>query len=92
MQAHEQSFYFPASPHLPAHHSAHGSDYSPDGVAPSYHQGSVQYSSELDAHYWKNMFSELGFQESGEQRPVGHAHGLPLSDDTRNIPQYMDGL
>jgi hypothetical protein len=106
VQAHEQSFHFLASPHLPAHPSAHDSDYSADsslrggtgggagvsGVAPDHHQGSVLQSSELDAHYWKNMFLELGFQESGEQSPVGHAPGLPLSDDTRIMPQYRDVL
>jgi hypothetical protein len=39
-------------------------------VAPAYHNNSVQHSSELDAQYWKNMFLELGFQDSGEQSPV----------------------
>ena len=56
-------------------------------AAPAYHNSSVQHSSELDAQYWKNMFSELGFQDSGEQSPVLHDPGLTPIDDTRNMPQ-----
>jgi len=39
-----------------------------------------QHASELDAHYWKNMFLELGFGEGVDPSMV------PL----RPIPQYMD--
>ncbi|CAK5264068.1 unnamed protein product, partial [Mycena citricolor] len=41
-------------------------EYSPDGS--NYHADpyvpSIHHASELDAHYWKNMFLELGFGES----------------------------
>lgn len=97
-QAHEQSFHFPASPHLPAH---------PQPIAPEYpaelHMrniggpgGTVNYNSfvpqvphhasELDAHYWKNMFIELGFGENGDPQPIPSAG----ASDHRGMPQYID--
>jgi hypothetical protein len=39
--------------------------YHPEGYVPSI----PHHASELDAHYWKNMFLELGFGETqGEQQ------------------------
>ncbi|KAJ7489970.1 fungal-specific transcription factor domain-containing protein [Mycena galericulata] len=45
-------------------------NYTPEGYVPSI----PHHASELDAHYWKNMFLELGFGDS-------HA------DQARNLPQ-----
>ncbi|KAJ7764486.1 fungal-specific transcription factor domain-containing protein [Mycena maculata] len=45
-------------------------NYTPEGYMPSI----PHHASELDAHYWKNMFLELGF---GDQHP----------DQARNMPQ-----
>ncbi|KAG5634744.1 hypothetical protein H0H81_000939 [Sphagnurus paluster] len=95
---HEQ-FQFPASPHLPAHPPAviqepvYAETISrnppmPVGAPvpmhyPGYAPQAPQYASELDAHYWKNMFIELGFGENGEgQAMVPH--------DGRGVPQYME--
>ncbi|KAL0947230.1 hypothetical protein HGRIS_013347 [Hohenbuehelia grisea] len=91
---HDQAFHFPASPHLPAHPTAHvdyGLDPSvrsgnPAPGIPSAYQGhgqgfvpTVAHATELDAHYWKNMFLELGF---GGEDPV------PPPDDARMQAQY----
>ncbi|KAG6833203.1 hypothetical protein H0H87_010266 [Tephrocybe sp. NHM501043] len=46
-----------------------------------------QYTSELDAHYWKNMFIELGFGENGDGQammPLHHDRGLPGHYPTNN--------
>ncbi|KAJ7135045.1 fungal-specific transcription factor domain-containing protein [Mycena crocata] len=49
-------------------------NYHPEGYVPSI----PHHASELDAHYWKNMFLELGFG-------VGDAHG----DQARTLPQAV---
>src|SRR5438477_9132306 len=80
-QAHEQNFQFPASPHLPALPTPQHHDYPADtpgrqmNYPPSYPNPSLappQQGSELDAHYWRNMFLELGFGESIEATPTSH--------------------
>lgn len=45
-----------------------------------------QHASELDAHYWKNMFLELGFGEHGEGQPMPSQ----ALNDARSMPQYTD--
>ena len=53
----------------------------------SYHGHGSQiphHASELDAHYWKNMFLELGFGENGEGHTIGNGN------DNRSIQQYLD--
>ena len=45
------------------------------------------HAAQLDAHYWKNMFLELGFGENGE----GHTMAPTTNgNDGRGIPQYLD--
>jgi hypothetical protein len=94
VQAHDQAFHFPASPHLPAHPTSHENDYSD----PPIRNGSVNYqsypshvtpnvphhASELDAHYWRNMFLELGFGEN-----IDH-NGASPAEDVRGMPPYND--
>jgi hypothetical protein len=106
-QPHEQSFHFPASPHLPAHPQAVTQDNeypiessirntagwtSTSGVGgPASYHGHVPqvplHASELDAHYWKNMFLELGFGENGEGHTMAHTTN---GSDGRDISQYLD--
>jgi hypothetical protein len=100
-----QSFQFPASPHLPAHPVPHGStnEYSSNGggtgalgYSTSYSGisgtggnsgggvGSTfpvpQHASELDAHYWRNMFLELGFGGDVDSSPTnGSVNGVPTT-------------
>lgn len=101
-QPHEQSFHFPASPHLPAHpqpvvqetefsvespiRNAAGWASTSSVAGPVSHHGHVaqvpHHASELDAHYWKNMFLELGFGENGAPAPNGN--------DNRGMPHYLD--
>lgn len=106
VQAHEQSFQFPSSPS--GHPSSNGDysptevvpvrngngASAPPGII--YHTPYVpnapHHASELDAHYWKNMFLELGFGDNNEGGPNG---GGPSSDQARNMPpppqtQYSD--
>lgn len=103
-QPHEQSFHFPASPHLPAH-PVQESELSAEpstrnaagwvgtgGVGGSVnHHGHVpqvpHHASELDAHYWKNMFLELGF---GENPEVNHITPTTNGADNRGILHYLD--
>ncbi|KAF8061438.1 fungal-specific transcription factor domain-containing protein [Lyophyllum atratum] len=88
---HEQ-FQFPASPHLPAHPPPpipQEPEYPVEslprnstvavggGVNYSYTPHAPPYVSELDAHYWKNMFIELGFGENGEVQPGHESRGMP---------------
>lgn len=99
-QAHEQ-FQFPASPHLPAHpqppiaqaypaeHLSRNSAVAVAGTEPNgYHYApqAPQYVSELDAHYWKNMFIELGFGENGE----GQAMVSQIAHESRGMPHYVE--
>ncbi|GLB35263.1 putative fungal specific transcription factor [Lyophyllum shimeji] len=44
-----------------------------------------QYVSELDAHYWKNMFIELGFGENGEGQAMPQT-----AHESRGMPHYME--
>jgi len=50
----------------------------PNGYVPA-----PQHASEMDAHYWKNMFLELGF---GEGVDPSMSHMVPI----RPMPPYMD--
>ncbi|KAJ3502028.1 hypothetical protein NLJ89_g9072 [Agrocybe chaxingu] len=75
-----QTFQFPASPHLPAHPHAtpHAQEYQ------------MEHASELDAHYWKNMFLELGFGEGVDPNTMPNV--IPNSNNTnmsRAMPQQQ---
>ncbi|KDR81356.1 hypothetical protein GALMADRAFT_239209 [Galerina marginata CBS 339.88] len=61
-----------------------GTIYSAGGYAP----GVPQHASELDAHYWKNMFIELGFGETVD--PNGLPSMIPSNTVARPMPQYME--
>jgi hypothetical protein len=72
VQAHEHPFRFPASPHLPPLPDLPQDDFPPsvqsrEGGVPMNYQFPVNGNtlnsnpSELDAHYWRNIFLELGF-------------------------------
>lgn len=52
-----------------------------------YPPGTVHHASELDAHYWKNMFIELGFGDNGETNAVVTTVG---TSDTRTMQQYVE--
>ncbi|RDB24029.1 Protein priB [Hypsizygus marmoreus] len=98
---HEPAYHFPASPHLPAPPPPHEPEYpieplvrnnscvagSTSGPA-NYHSyiPQAQHASELDAHYWKNMFLELGFGENGEGQ--GHVMASQGMHEGR-LPQYL---
>lgn len=93
-QTHEQPYHFPSSPHLPAHSTSAQTGYAVDHPVRS---GPTNYSnypshlianpphhaSELDAHYWRNMFLELGFGEN-----IDHSNGTPPGEDVRGVPPY----
>ncbi|KAJ7914462.1 hypothetical protein B0H13DRAFT_2659235 [Mycena leptocephala] len=55
----------PLSAHIPV-------NYNPDGYVPSIH-----HASEPDAHYWKNMFLELGFGDGDLAQSSADSHQLP---------------
>jgi len=96
VQAHEQSFQFPSP--TSGHPSSNGEyspteaasvrNGTGSGASASlnYHTVYVpnapHHASELDAHYWKNMFLELGFGDNSEAGPNG---GQP-TDQARNMP------
>ena len=97
----QQDFHFPASAHLPAHPSDQYLDSqtrNPNDHGPGQPTGAVHYSgsyfpsgphhpTELDAHYWKNMFLELGFGENVDP------HTLPTAvpaDISAPMPHYME--
>ncbi|KAF9557675.1 hypothetical protein CPC08DRAFT_668433 [Agrocybe pediades] len=99
------SFHFPASPHLPAHPPPnHEQEYHMDaqkrssfgqgpinnGGVPYYIPSGSQHTSELDAHYWKNMFIELGFGEGVD--PNGMPPAVPMHNNMppRTHTQYVD--
>ncbi|KAG5645860.1 hypothetical protein DXG03_005202 [Asterophora parasitica] len=104
-QPHEQ-FQFPASPHLPAHpppipqqapeypepplRGANVVMGGPSMSYPGYAPQAPHYVSELDAHYWKNMFIELGFGENGESHhAMPHSH--TAQHEARGMPpHYME--
>jgi len=80
-QSHDQPFQFPASPHLPSLPQPVPHDYPSDAGArpvsyaasyPNSSVGASQHGSELDAHYWRNMFLELGFGEGIDSTPTSH--------------------
>jgi hypothetical protein len=47
--------------------------------------GASQHGSELDAHYWRNMFLELGFGEGIDSAPTSH------SESVRTAASYHGG-
>lgn len=73
------TFRFPASPNLPAHplaqepgaaHVGVGGTPMANNYAPYVNSHyPTQPHSELDAHYWRNMFMDLGFGETVESTP-----------------------
>jgi len=93
---HEHPFRFPASPHLPPLPDLLQSDFPPsvpsrEGVLPMNYQFPVNanapnsHPSELDAHYWRNIFLELGFG-GGADLSGGPYH--PSHNNVRNA--YSD--
>ena len=44
--------------------------------------GTSQHGSELDAHYWRNMFLELGFGEGIDSTSAPH------NESIRNVSSY----
>jgi hypothetical protein len=97
----QQDFHFPASAHLPAHSSDqyldsqtrnpndHGSGQPTGAVhySSSYFPSGPHHPTELDAHYWKNMFLELGFGENVDP------HTLPTpvpAEISVPMPHYME--
>ncbi|KAF8652690.1 hypothetical protein AX16_004195 [Volvariella volvacea WC 439] len=54
---------------------------------PGYAPAVPQHASELDAHYWKNMFLELGF---GDQVDPATLTASAVGHDDRTYAQYMD--
>jgi len=53
----------------------------------TYHEGyvpSIHHASELDAHYWKNMFLELGFGDSQAE----NARNMSQAD-SHQLPYHM---
>lgn len=98
----QPGFHFPASPHLPAHPSDqyqldsqtrnpidHGSGQPTGAVhySGTYFPSGPHHATELDAHYWKNMFLELGFGENVDP------HALPTAvpaNISAAMPHYME--
>ncbi|KAJ6455859.1 fungal-specific transcription factor domain-containing protein [Mycena sanguinolenta] len=56
-------------------------NYAPEGYVPSI----PHHASELDAHYWKNMFLELGFGETQGD----HARNMQSAVDSHQLPYHM---
>jgi len=98
---HDQTFQFPVSPtnnippSQPEEYSAEpparniasaapmtGANYTPEGYVPSI----PHHASELDAHYWKNMFLELGFGDSHPDQARAMAQTGP---DGHQLPYHM---
>ncbi|KAJ7109106.1 fungal-specific transcription factor domain-containing protein [Mycena epipterygia] len=98
---HDQSFQFPAasptnlSPHTeeyvaepPARNGTVPAaapipaNYHPEGYVPSI----PHHASELDAHYWKNMFLELGFGDSQGDQSRNVAQAVV---DNHQLPYHM---
>ncbi|KZT28631.1 hypothetical protein NEOLEDRAFT_1129473 [Neolentinus lepideus HHB14362 ss-1] len=89
----QHTFHFPASPNLPAHPLAPGdsgghhlSASASSSKGPmvngytSYGNGySPQPPGELDVHYWRNMFTDLGFGETVESTPYRAGPSGPYS-------------
>jgi hypothetical protein len=97
----QQDFHFPASAHLPAHPSDqyldsqtrnpsdHGSGQSTGAVqfSGNYFPSGPHHPTELDAHYWKNMFLELGFGENVDPHTLPTAVSAEISAP---MPHYME--
>jgi hypothetical protein len=63
--------------------AASGAVHYPGGYVPA----ATHHASELDAHYWKNMFLELGFGENVDPSTI---HGVVPNSSTRTMPQYVE--
>ncbi|KAJ6496490.1 fungal-specific transcription factor domain-containing protein [Mycena vitilis] len=57
-------------------------NYNPEGYVPSI----PHHASELDAHYWKNMFLELGFGDGDQTR------NLQSAVDSHQLPYHMHNV
>ncbi|KAJ6611766.1 fungal-specific transcription factor domain-containing protein [Mycena sp. CBHHK59/15] len=98
-QSHDQAFQFPASPTNVSNHTeeypavppparngttaAVPADYHPEGYVPSI----PHHASELDAHYWKNMFLELGFGET--QGDQSRSMSQTADNTQQQLPYHM---
>lgn len=107
-EATQQTFHFPASPHLPAHPHSDSSDndyqvdvqgrnsisHGPSNGNTLYSGGYVptapNHASELDAHYWKNMFIELGFGENVDPNALPVMISNNVGRTMPPPPQYME--
>lgn len=58
---------------------------------PGFAPAAPQHASELDAHYWKNMFIELGFGDAMEGHPAAPQPAQHIMGDERAGNGYTDG-
>lgn len=93
----QQNFPFPASPtnNISPHEEYPGEPAARNGVAPvpvpmpanyapeGYVPSIPHHASELDAHYWKNMFLELGFGDTPGDR------NMQSVVDNHQLPYHM---
>ncbi|KAF8921608.1 hypothetical protein CPB85DRAFT_1489996 [Mucidula mucida] len=95
--SHEQTFHFPASPHMPAHPITQQPQYQTNDLpmrqtpqvpvntmypGGGYSPPTTQHASELDAQYWKNMFLDLGF--GGNDNPMAASMPQNNGNDVRS--------